>query len=103
MLQPFTCDTVASDRPISVAQLVARLDALLVVLKTCNSRTCTHPWETLHPSRDVTNLRQALDQRFDEFYAKQEKLYWTQCEEAYIAESEGPDVVEQYMWHEVAA
>jgi len=103
MLQQPASEPSASVRKIPTTQVVARLDALLVVLKTCQSRTCTRPWETLHPAKDVTNLRQALNQRFDDFYASQEKLYWTQCQQAYIAESEGPHSVEQYMWHEVAA
>lgn len=81
---------------------MSRLDALLVVLKTCKARECTHPWEVLHPSGDVHSLEDALKSEFDAFYAAQRKLYWTQCEQAYVAESEGPDCVDQFMWHEVS-
>lgn len=87
----------------SVANLVSRLDALLVVLKTCKARECTHPWEVLHPEGDVDRLKNALHPSFDAFYAAQQKLYWTQCEQAYVAESEGPDSVDAFMWHEVSA
>lgn len=33
--------------------LLNRLDALLLVLKSCTGRLCTNPWETLHPIGDV--------------------------------------------------
>jgi len=99
----FELDFLGHHLKTSIADLISRLDALLVVLKTCKGRPCTHPWEALHPAGDVTNLREALLPRYDSFYAGQEKLYWTQCEQAYIAESEGPDEVDQYMWHEVSS
>ena len=85
-----------------VPNIISRLDALLVALKTCKGRQCTHPWETLHPDSNVHTLRDALSSRFDAFYKAQAKLYWTQCEQAYVAESEGPQSVDQFMWHEVA-
>jgi hypothetical protein len=78
------------------------LDALLVVLKTCKARECTHPWEVLHPGSTVRSLQDAMSPGFDAFYKAQTKLYWTQCEQAYVAESEGPEGVESFMWHEVA-
>lgn len=87
----------------SITGVIARLDALLVVLKTCKARECTHPWEVLHPDGDVHCIEDALKSEFYAFYSAQQKLYWTQCEQAYVAESEGPDSVDRFMWHEVAA
>jgi N-acetylglucosamine-6-sulfatase len=72
------------------------------VLKTCKGRACTHPWEKIHPNSNVHSLRDAVNPKFDTFYEAQEKLYWTQCEQAYVRESEGPEGVETFMWHEVA-
>lgn len=85
-----------------VSNIVSRLDALLVVLKTCKGRQCTHPWEVLHPESNIHSLKDALSHGFDAFYKAQAKLYWIQCEQAYVAESEGPDSADQFMWHEVA-
>lgn len=96
-------DGFSSPKTTSLSNVVSRLDALLVVLKTCKGRVCTYPWETLHPQGNIRTLREALEPRYDEFYAAQEKVYWTQCEQAYISESEGPSGVDQWMWHEVAA
>lgn len=78
-------------RRTSLGNLLSRLDALLLVLKTCKARVCTHPWETLHPHGDVQNLHDALDTKFDDFYnLEQEKVQFTKCERGYILESEGP-------------
>ncbi|KAK5127400.1 hypothetical protein LTR85_006739 [Meristemomyces frigidus] len=93
-----TADTV------QLRRLISRLDTLLVVLKTCKARECTHPWEILHPLGDVRDLKDALSARFDEFYeVQQERVYFTQCEKGYIAESEGPMGARSYgMVHEMA-
>ena len=82
--------------------LISLLDALLIVLKTCKARQCTHPWEVLHPGSNIRSLKDAMSPGFDAFYNAQTKLYWTQCEQAYVAESEGPEGVQAFMWHEVA-
>lgn len=107
------------DDKIPIPTLVSRLDALLVVLKTCKGSECTHPWEALHPPRvggsgggggggggsyddqedqdedegdshgEVQSLKEALDPRFDGFYAKAGRVRWERCEEAYVRDSEG--------------
>ncbi|KAK5138261.1 hypothetical protein LTR08_003322 [Meristemomyces frigidus] len=88
----------STTNPYELKRLIARLDTLLVVLKTCKARECTHPWEVLHPAGDVRNLRDALHASFDEFYeVQQERVYFTQCEKAYIAESEGPMGAKSYV------
>lgn len=61
-----------------------------MVLKTCTGRTCTHPWESLHPKGDVKNLKDAMDEKFDHFYEREvERVVFQRCEKAYILESEG--------------
>lgn len=68
-----------------------------MVLKTCKGRSCTHPWEVLHPAGDVGDLHDALDSRFDEFYEiHQERVRFTKCEKGYIPEGEGPVDVKIY-------
>ncbi|KAK6388126.1 hypothetical protein LTR65_008134 [Meristemomyces frigidus] len=89
---------------VHLSRLISRLDTLLVVLKTCKARECTHPWEVLHPAGDVRNLNDALSAEFNDFYeVQQERVYFTQCEKGYIAESEGPMGARSYgMVDEVA-
>ncbi|KAI6893722.1 arylsulfatase [Hortaea werneckii] len=95
----------------SIPRLISRLDTLLVVLKTCKGRQCTHPWEVLHPGGDVRDLHDALNSEFDHFYeGQQQRVYFEKCEKGYIAESEGPDGPKIWgeggvgvMWDEMAA
>lgn len=70
-------------------KVVARLDALLLTLKACKGATCRRPWAALHPQGDVETLEQALDPRFDAFYAGQEKVSFSECALGYIAAYEG--------------
>ena len=95
-----------SSNKIPIPSLLSRLDALLVVLKTCKARQCTHPWESLHPEGGVQTLKEALDPRFDAFYKSQGRVVWERCEEAYVREREGVEFEGGedggYMWHEVA-
>ncbi|OTA23130.1 hypothetical protein BTJ68_14268 [Hortaea werneckii EXF-2000] len=84
-------DTSPENVTVSIPRLISRLDTLLIVLKTCKGRQCTHPWEVLHPEGDVQDLHDALNSDFDEFYEVQQRVYFEKCEKGYIAESEGPD------------
>ena len=74
----------------TLKHLIPRLDALLMVLKTCEGRQCTHPWEYLHPKGDVLDLHDALHRTYDEFYEEQmQRVEYGKCEKGYILESEG--------------
>jgi hypothetical protein len=61
------------------------------MLKTCRSRTCTHPWEVSHSQGDVKSFADAPHPRFDKFYLReQECVGFMRCKKGYILESEGP-------------
>ena len=78
------------DSTTTLKHVMPRLDALLMVLKTCKGRQCTHPWEELHPDGDVEDLHDAMEEKYDEFYEhKMERVVFDQCEKGYILESEG--------------
>lgn len=72
-----------------VPQLIARIDALLLTLKACKGRVCTRPWEALHPQGDVHSLRDAMDPKFDGFYAYELKVTYTACMLGYLPQYEG--------------
>ncbi|PPJ57714.1 hypothetical protein CBER1_00089 [Cercospora berteroae] len=74
----------------TIGKLLDRLDTLTMVLKTCKGRSCTHPWEVLHPAQDVRSLKDAMNDRYDGFYAQQQNVKFDRCEKGYILESEGP-------------
>ncbi|KAL8649313.1 MAG: hypothetical protein Q9226_005630 [Calogaya cf. arnoldii] len=76
---------------VTLTQLQARLDALLLVMKDCKGQTCVKPWGALHPKGDVKSLSDALGKEFDDFYVKQqEKVKWDRCTETYEPRFEGP-------------
>lgn len=71
--------------------MVARLDSLLFVLKSCKEKTCIRPWHSLHPVGNVHNLDDALSPRFDNFYVQEQvKVEFSRCEFGYILDAEGP-------------
>ncbi|KAJ3573266.1 hypothetical protein NPX13_g4767 [Xylaria arbuscula] len=76
-------------RPLS--QVVSRLDALTLVLKTCKSQACVKPWKQLHPAGDVSNLRDAVDPKFDGFYGNDvPKVKYDHCAQGFFLELEQP-------------
>lgn len=80
----------------SIEQVTSRLDALLMVTKSCKGEDCTNPWKMLHPCGRVHNLAQALVPELDSFYASQPKVSFTKCEMGYLIGSEGPMEVLPY-------
>ncbi|EPE35025.1 Alkaline phosphatase-like protein [Glarea lozoyensis ATCC 20868] len=77
-------------------EVIDRLDALLLVLKSCKGTTCIDPWRVLHPRGDVDSLSVALKPKFDRFYQAQPKVSFTKCEMGYLVESEGPQIASIY-------
>jgi N-acetylglucosamine-6-sulfatase len=89
--------TTASSEPaykilgIPVSKVIPRLDALLMVTKSCKGHTCVDPWSIIHPAGNVKTLSGALNKRFDHFYASvSATVSFEKCELGYILESEGP-------------
>ncbi|KAE9962271.1 hypothetical protein EG328_000721 [Venturia inaequalis] len=76
---------------LPVAKVAARLDSLLLVLKSCKGERCVNPWGALHPDNDVQSLKQALSPRYDSFYEQEQvRVKYNRCENGYIVEAEGP-------------
>ncbi|PLB43296.1 Arylsulphatase [Aspergillus steynii IBT 23096] len=82
-----TAPSIAS-RPLP--QILARLDALMLVLKSCSEDSCRYPWRHLHPAGKVNSLADALDKGFDGFYANQPKVAFSECNLGYHTWAEGP-------------
>jgi N-acetylglucosamine-6-sulfatase len=94
LINPSKQRTLVLNQPIS--KLQSRLDALLLVLKTCKASSCTDPWSVIHPNGDVVNLEDALASQYDDFYAEQPKVSFSKCELGQILTSEGPQVGNSY-------
>jgi hypothetical protein len=89
LLQPQSTTATLIGYPVS--KVASRLDALLLVLKSCQGVSCVKPWLSLHPDGDVNSLKQALNPKYDTFYELQEvKVSYEKCELGYLIGSEGP-------------
>ena len=88
-------------RPIP--QLVHRLDAIILVQKTCKQDECRNPWSQLHTDGSVANLLDALDEKYDSMYTRLHeigKVEWEHCYEGdkytlYLKSNERP------LWEDV--
>jgi hypothetical protein len=87
----------------TTGQVLNRLDALMLVLKSCKGNTCIEPWKILHPKGGVTSLKDALQTKFNAFYKEQVKVRFDRCEYGYLIDAEGPQVGYEYRegleWH----
>ncbi|KAF4462349.1 hypothetical protein FALBO_10837, partial [Fusarium albosuccineum] len=83
-----------SGRPLD--EILTRLNALIMVLKTCKGRECTRPWESLHPDGRVTTLPDALREKYDSFYQQQPKMWFSECAATYIAEAENQEPIKPF-------
>ncbi|KYK57012.1 arylsulfatase precursor [Drechmeria coniospora] len=73
-----------------IPQISARLDALLLTLKSCKGKACRRPWEEMFPSGTVRSLGDALAPKYDEFFLKtQAKVTFSKCLNGYITSAEG--------------
>jgi N-acetylglucosamine-6-sulfatase len=65
-----------------IARTIDRLNAILMVTKSCVGGTCRDPWSALQPpnaASPVATLPQALDPAYDEFYAGIPSVHFSQC------------------------
>lgn len=83
-----------------ISYVVHRLDALMMVLKSCKGEVCIEPWKVLHPQGDVESLSDALAVRFDAFYEAQTKVAFNRCEAGYIIDAEGPQTASTYRYRQ---
>lgn len=67
----------AEVRSKSLINLQHRLDALLLVLKTCVGDVCRNPWKTVFPDGSVSSLKAALEKRFDGYFADLPKVKYS--------------------------
>jgi len=79
----------------SFKHVTNRLDALLMVTKSCKGQACREPWGTLHPGGDdvVTSLAGALHGKFDAFYESQPRVSFNSCVKGHVVSEEGPQDV----------
>lgn len=79
----------------STARLLDRLDALLLVLKTCRGDTCTNPYKELSTHNDFVQLSDLLQQRnvdsnVESWLRDLPKVEYSTCQLGYQSRNEWP-------------
>jgi N-acetylglucosamine-6-sulfatase len=77
----------------SFKHVMNRLDALLMVTKSCKGWECHEPWRVLHPDGSVVTLGDALHKSFDAFYEGQPRVSFSSCVKGHVISEEGPQDV----------
>lgn len=91
-LYPLPSTTFPAPHPL--ARLITRLDALLLILKSCQGQSCVEPWRSFHAAGDVRTLEDAMQERYDGFYARvaaEARVEFRECAMGYLREVEGPE------------
>lgn len=87
-------DNVSRDASAALSEdtrrVAERLDALLLVLKTCQGEVCRQPWKTLFPSGQVNGFVDALKQDFDGYFSDLPRVHFDGCSLGYQARREHP-------------
>lgn len=75
---PYELTNLAGSADPDVQRVASRLNALLMVMKSCEAETCRDPWSVIQPpqkpsasggsSRAVNNLKDSLDPAYDDFF-----------------------------------
>ena len=62
-----------------IPRILTRIDALLLVLKSCKASVCAEPWKALHPDGSVKNLRDAMAATYDQKYMDIPRVRYNRC------------------------
>ncbi|KAI0491164.1 arylsulfatase [Xylaria cf. heliscus] len=74
-------------------RLISRLNALLMVTKSCEQNSCRDPWSLLKPDvgePKLVSLTQAMDQTYDAFFSNFEKVSFNTCLKIQWVDNEAP-------------
>lgn len=79
-------------------KVAERLDALLLVLKTCQGQQCREPWASLFPTGEVGTFADALDTSYDAYFANLPRVKFDECALGYQARRERPLWEDAWAW-----
>lgn len=85
-------NTSSGDVTAASQRVINRLNALLMVTKSCEQDRCRDPWAQLKPDDGtaLVSLTQAMDAGFDSFFADFAKVQFDTCRAIQLTENEEP-------------
>lgn len=92
-LDPYELHNLVNTTDLHYQRLMHRLNALLLVSKSCVQDICRDPWLVLQPSNAtsrVSTLQQAMDKAYDSYYASFPAVAFKECLDFQLVENETP-------------
>ncbi|RSL54646.1 hypothetical protein CEP53_007378 [Fusarium sp. AF-6] len=92
---PYELTNLADSTDPHIQRVKSRLNALLLVTKSCAEASCRDPWSVIQPPRQrrgkkVKTLDDAMDPAFDDFYSSFPLVNIEECLTYQLAKNEGP-------------
>ncbi|KAJ3542813.1 hypothetical protein NM208_g3896 [Fusarium decemcellulare] len=92
---PFELRNLANSTDLHIQRVKSRLNALLLVTKSCAEDTCRKPWSVIQPphlghGKKVKTLDDALDPTYDTFYPSCPLVNIDECLGYQFTSNEGP-------------
>lgn len=93
----YELDNLAFNPTDATEKLIDRLNALLLVAKSCEGGTCRQPWRFLQPDNatangtlEILSLQQAMDPRYDDFFQSFPRFAFKECLQVQSIANERP-------------
>ncbi|KAF3017781.1 hypothetical protein E8E14_008686 [Neopestalotiopsis sp. 37M] len=91
---PYELKNIANSTDANYQRVKLRLNALLLVMKSCEKDTCRDPWGVIQPPNAaperVSSLGDALDPKYDDFFATFPPVTIAECVQYQFAPNEVP-------------
>lgn len=92
---PYELTNLANSTDAAHQRVSSRLNALLMVMKSCEADTCRDPWSVIQPPQAdgawrVSCLSEALDPAYDDFFAGIPEVTIAECVQYQLASNERP-------------
>ncbi|KAH7141773.1 arylsulfatase [Dactylonectria macrodidyma] len=92
---PYELNNLANSTDPHIQRVKSRLNALLLVTKSCAESTCRQPWKVIQPpnlrhGKEIQTLDDALDAKYDKYYASFPPVNIDECLGYQFTPNEGP-------------
>ncbi|KAJ5111971.1 hypothetical protein N7532_000016 [Penicillium argentinense] len=89
---PYEVNNIASSTESQHINMLNRLNTLLLVTKSCEKGSCRDPWAVFNPpdGSKIISLKQALDPKYDDFFASFPKVQFGECMQYQYVPNEEP-------------
>lgn len=90
---PYELNNLAVNASTETERLLNRLNAILMVTKSCEGNTCRQPWDWLQPNNqtgEILSLGQAMASQYDSFFASFPQVSFKTCMQYQDIENEEP-------------